>query len=105
MRYFYSFFGTKSATITKEISNNNGHILVFQANIDDEIYLLVNFYNSNIGRSNSKPYMNLLTVGKFLELKDKFDLCEVWRLKHPSKSKTFSFGKKYFSSFIQRRLD
>ena len=62
MRYFYSFFGTKSATITKEISNNNGHILVFQANIDDEIYLLVNFYNSNI-ESQQFETLHELTYG------------------------------------------
>ena len=44
---FYSFFGNKSVTITKEVSDNNGRILVLLAKIDDEIYLLVNLYNSN----------------------------------------------------------
>ena len=44
---FYSFFGSKSVTITKEVSDNNGRILVLLAKIDDEIYLLVNLYNSN----------------------------------------------------------
>ena len=44
------------------------------------------------------------TVGKFLELKDKFDLCDIWRIKHP-KTKTFTFRQKHFSGFIQRRLD
>ena len=39
------FFGSKSATITKEISDNNGCILVLQVKIDNEIYLWVNLYN------------------------------------------------------------
>ena len=44
------------------------------------------------------------TVGKFLELKDKFDLCYIWRIKHP-KIKTFTFRQNHFSGFIRRRLD
>ena len=44
---FIAFFGSKSITITKEISDNSGRILVIQVKIDDEIYLLVNLYNSN----------------------------------------------------------
>ena len=44
---FYSFFGSKLVTITKEISHNSGRILVLQVKIDDKIYLLVNLYNSN----------------------------------------------------------
>ena len=43
-------------------------------------------------------------VGKFLELKDQFDLCDIWRIKHP-KTKTFTFRQKHFSGFIQRRLN
>ena len=35
------------------------------------------------------------TVGKFLELKDKFDLCDISRIKHP-KTKNFTFKTKTF---------
>ena len=38
------------------------------------------------------------------EFKDKFDLCDLWRIKHP-KTKTFTFKQKHFSGFIERRLD
>ena len=44
---FTAFFRSKSVTITKEISDNSGFILVLQVQIDDEIYLLVNLYNPN----------------------------------------------------------
>ena len=141
---FIAFFGSKSVTITKEISDNNGSILVLQVKIDDEIYLLVNLYNSNtepeqletlheletillkfdvneynhiIFSSDFNIFFNAFlkttggnaklktrTVGKFLELEDKFDLCDIWRIKHP-KTKTFTFRQKHFSDFIQRRLD
>ena len=46
-RVFIAVFVSKSVTTTKEISGNNGRILVLQVKIDDEIYLLVNLYNSN----------------------------------------------------------
>ena len=39
-----------------------------------------------------------------MELKDKFDLCDIWRIKHP-KTKTYTFRQKHFSGFIQRRLN
>ena len=44
---FIAFLGIKSVTITKEVSGNSGRILVLQVKIEDEIYLLVNLYNSN----------------------------------------------------------
>ena len=44
------------------------------------------------------------TFGKFLELKGKFDLCDIWRIRH-SKTKTFIFRRKHFPGFIQRRLE
>ena len=45
--FLHLFFGSKSVTITKEISDNNSCILAWQVKIDDEIYFLVNLYNSN----------------------------------------------------------
>ena len=43
--FFIGFFGSKSVTITKEISDNNDCILVLQVEIDNEIDLWVNLYN------------------------------------------------------------
>ena len=44
---FYSIFGSKSVITTKDISNNNCRILLLQGEVDDEIYVLVDLYNSN----------------------------------------------------------
>ena len=77
---FYSFFGSKSVTITKEVSDNNGRILVLLVKIDDEIYLLVNLYNSNTEpvqfealhdletiffKSNVNEYNHIILLGGF----------------------------------------
>ena len=117
---------------------------MLQVKIDDEVYLLVNLYNSNTEPEQLKTLLELetillnfdvneynhiifsgdfniffnvslkttggnailktRTVGKFLALKDKFDLCDIWRIKHP-KTKTFTLRQKHFSGFIQHRLD
>ena len=127
---FIALFGSKSVIITKEISDNNGRILVLQVKTDDENYLLVNLYNSNTEpeqletlhkletiflKFDMNEYNHIIfsgdfniffnasfeatdenaklktsTVAKFLELKDKFDLCDIWRIKHP-KTKNFTF--------------
>ena len=44
------------------------------------------------------------TVGNFLELKDKFDLRDIWGIKH-RKTKIFTFRQKHFSGFMKRILD
>ena len=43
------------------------------------------------------------TVGKFYELKDKFNLCDIWRIKHP-KTKTFTFRQKPFFWFYSAKI-
>ena len=43
---FIAFFGSKSVTITQNISDNNDRILILQVKIVDEIYLF-NLYNFN----------------------------------------------------------
>ena len=62
------------------------------------------FFNASLEATDRNAKLKTRTVGKFLELKDKFDLCDIWRIKHP-KTKTFTFRQKHFSGFIQRRLD
>ena len=59
------------------------------------IFIFFNYFKVTVGKC---------TVGKCLELKDKFDLCDIWRINHP-KTKTFTFRQKHFSGFIQWRLD
>ena len=64
---FIAFFGSKSVTITKEIYDNSGRIWVLQVKIDDEIYFLINLYNSNTERE------QLETLNEFETILLKFD--------------------------------
>ena len=62
------------------------------------------FSNASLVATGRNIKLKTRTVGKFLELNDKFDLYDIWKIKHP-KTKTFTFKQKYLSGFIQRRLD
>ena len=42
--------------------------------------------------------------GKFIEFKEKLDLCDIWRIRNP-KTKRFTFRQKHVSGLIQKRLD
>ena len=49
------------------------------------------FFNASLEATGRNAKLKTHTVGKFLELKGKFDLCD----------KTFNFRQKHFSGFIQ----
>ena len=46
----------------------------------------------------------ILPLGKLIELKKIYDLCDIWRVRN-TKPKRFTFTQKHSSGFIQRRLD
>ena len=81
---FIAFFGSKSVTISKEISDNSGRILVLQVKIDDEIYLLVNLCNSNTERE------QLETLNELETILLKFDDNEYNHIIFPGDFNTFS---------------
>ena len=43
-------------------------------------------------------------IAKFTELKEKFDLCVIWRMRNP-KTKRYTLHQMHVSDLIQRRLD
>ena len=50
------------------------------------------------------PSLKKKSVAKFIKLKGKFDLCDIWRIRNP-KTKIYTFRQKHVSGLIQRRLD
>ena len=44
------------------------------------------------------------SVGKIFELKETYNLIDIWRKRNP-KAKQYSFQQKHVSGFLQRRLD
>ena len=48
------------------------------------------FFNASLEAPGGYVKLKTRTVAKFLELKGKVDLCDIWSTKHP-KTKTFTF--------------
>ena len=42
-------------------------------------------------------------MAKLIKIKEKFDLCDIWRIKIP-KTKRYTFPKKYVFGLLQSRL-
>ena len=82
-------------------------LLKFDANEYNHITFSGDFniiFNAFLEATGRNAQLKTRAVGKFSEFKDKFHLCDFWRIKHP-KTKTFTFKQKHFSGFIERRLD
>ena len=62
------------------------------------------FFDTSLDSYGGKPTLKKKSIAKFIELKEKFDLCDIWRIRNP-KTKRYTFRQKYVSGLIQRRLD
>ena len=74
---------------------------------DEQIVLTGDFnclFDTSLESYRRKPTLKKKSIGKFIELKEKFDLCDIWRIRNP-KTKRFTFRQKHVFSSIQRRLD
>ena len=62
------------------------------------------FFDTSLGSYGGKPTLKKKSIAKFIELKEKFDLGDIWRIRNP-KTKRYTFRQKHVSGLIQRRLD
>ena len=62
------------------------------------------FFNSNLDAAGGNPTLKRKSLAKFIELKEAYDLCDIWRVRN-TKVKQFTFTQQHSSGFIQRRLD
>ena len=62
------------------------------------------FFNSKLEAQGGNPTLKKKSLAKLIELKETYDLCDIWRVRN-TKSKRFTFTQKHSSGFIQRRLD
>ena len=62
------------------------------------------FFDSKLEAQGGNPTLKKKSLAKLIEFKETYDLCDIWRNRN-LKSKLFSFTKKHFSGFIQRRLN
>ena len=74
---------------------------------DKHIYFNGNFnffLDTSLDSYGNEPTLKKKSIAKFIELKEKFDLCDIWSIRNP-KTKKYTFRKKHVSGLIQRSLD
>ena len=86
----------------KEVSS-----MLDQIDLDSEYKLIwggdFNFsFDLSLEADGGKPSIKLMSLAKFESIKQKLDLCDVWRIRNPD-SRRFTYRSK--SPFLQRRLD
>ena len=62
------------------------------------------FLNSNLDAKGGKRAIKKKSLAKLIQLKESFDLCDIWRIRNQVTS-TFTFRQKHCTGFIQLRLD
>ena len=50
------------------------------------------------------PVLKKESLAKLIQIKEKFDLCDIWRIRNPN-TKRYTFCQQHSSGYIQRRLD
>ena len=61
------------------------------------------FFDTSLDSYKGKPTLKNKSIAKFIELKEKSDLCDIWRIRNPE-TKRYTFRQKHVSGLIQRRL-
>ena len=61
-------------------------------------------FNSKLDAQGGNPTMKKKSLAKLIELKESYDLCNIWRIRN-KKSSQCTFTEQHSSGFIQRRLD
>ena len=62
------------------------------------------FFDSNLEAMGGKPILKGKSVARMVELKKKYDLCDIWRIRNPLE-KSFTFRQTHSSGILNRRLD
>ena len=53
------------------------------------------FFDSKLEMKGGKPSLKQKSVAKLLELKEEYDLCDIWRIRNPTKKSYFQ-AKTFF---------
>ena len=59
------------------------------------------FFDTSLDSYGGKSTLKKKSIATFIELKEKFDLCDIWGIRNP-KTKIFTFRRKHVSGLIQR---
>ena len=61
-------------------------------------------FDSKLDAQGGNPTMKKKSLAKLIELKESYDLCDIWRVRN-MKSRKFTFTQQHSSGFIQCKLD
>lgn len=61
-------------------------------------------FDRRLDAKGGNPNIKNHSISKLIEIKEKMDLCDIWRIRNPKK-KSYTFRQQHFSGLIQRRLD
>ena len=62
------------------------------------------FFDSNLEAVGGKPILKEKSDVIMVELKEEYDLCNIWRIRNPLE-KSFTFQQNHSSGILNRRLD
>ena len=57
------------------------------------------FFDSKLEIKGGKPSLKQKSVAKLLELKEEYDLCDIWRIRNPAKKIIYFYEKPYFCHY------
>ena len=63
------------------------------------------FFNPKLDAAGGNPTLKRKSSAKLIELKEAYNLCDIWRRIRNTKAKRYTFTQQHTSRFIQRRLD
>ena len=61
------------------------------------------FFDSNLEATGGKPILKEKSLARMVELKEEYDLCDIWRIRNPLE-KSFTFRQNH-SGILNRWLD
>ena len=107
----YILINLYNANTEKEQINVFSNMLAllkkFDINPTKQIIIAGDFnslFDSKLDAQVRNPTMKKKSLAKLIELKESYDLCDIWRVRN-MKSRQFTFTQQHSSGFIQRRLD
>ena len=62
------------------------------------------FFDKNLEAKGGNPQLKKFSIAKFLKIKEKWNLIDIWRVKN-QKNKKFTFTQNHYSGHLLRRLD
>jgi exonuclease III len=62
------------------------------------------FFDKMLESIGGNPKTKVQSIARFIKLKEKYELCDIWRLQHP-KEKRYTFRQNHASGKLQTRLD